>query len=140
MLVLINGGGTSMPDNTQDDWDSSEESVDEEATHAEVEDRMEEESDCSEVVREGDEAEVMEDLLLVPQRRTISQGFASLDCVNLEEVFQVRAPVMKTVLMVFRAALKVGLEEIRRGQSTRPEDGNCFYCCGCCYTVHPEEA
>ena len=47
-----------------------------EATHAEVEDRMtnveEEQSDCSEeVVKEGDEAEVMEDLLLV-------------DCVNLE--------------------------------------------------------
>ena len=38
-LVLINGGGTSMPDNTQDDWDSSEEPVDEEVTHAEVEDR-----------------------------------------------------------------------------------------------------
>ena len=38
-----------MPDNTQDDWDS-EESVDEEASHAKVEDRMtnveEEQSDC----------------------------------------------------------------------------------------------
>ena len=43
-----------MPDNTKDDWDSSEESVDEEATNAEVEDRMtnveEEQSDCSEEV------------------------------------------------------------------------------------------
>ena len=76
----------------------------------------EEQSDCSEeVVGAGDEAEVMQDLLLVPQRRTMSQGFASLDCVNLEEVFQVRALVMKTVPMfmrgAFRAALKVGLEE-----------------------------
>ena len=46
--------------NTQDDWDSNEESVDEEATHAKVEDRMtnveEEQFDCSEkMVREGDE-------------------------------------------------------------------------------------
>ena len=34
------------------------------------------------VVGEGDDAEVMQDLLLVPQRRTMSQGFASLDCVS----------------------------------------------------------
>ena len=34
--------------------------------------------DCSEeVVGEGDEAEVMQDFLLVPRRRTMSQGFTS---------------------------------------------------------------
>ena len=85
--------------------------MDEGATHTEVEDRTtnveEEQSDCSEeVVREGDEVEVMQDLLL-PQRRTMSQGFASLDCVNLEEVFQVRAPVMKTVPMFMRGAFRL---------------------------------
>ena len=104
--------------------------MDEEVTHAEVEDRTtnveEDQSDCSEVVGEGDEAEVMQDLLLVPQRRTMSQGFASLDCVNLEEVFQVRALVMKTVPMfmrgAFRTALKVGLEEMNGGHSTGNEE------------------
>ena len=34
-----------MPDNTQDDWDSSEESVDDEVTHAVVEDRTNVEED-----------------------------------------------------------------------------------------------
>ena len=96
--------------------------MEEEATHAEVEDRMtnveEEQSDCSEeVVREGDEAEVMEDLLLVPQRRTVSQGFASLDCVNLEEV------VPMFMRGAFTAALKVGLEEIRKGAVDRKRRG-----------------
>ena len=120
-----------MPDHTQEDWDSNEESGHEDETHSEVEDRTanveEDQSDCSEeVVGEGDEADVMQDLLLVPQRRTMSEVFASLDCVNLEEVFQVRAVVMKTVPMfmsgAFRAALKVGLEGIRRGQSTGNEE------------------
>ena len=65
----------------------------------------EDQSDCS-------AAEVMQDLFSVPQRRTMSQGFGSSDCVNLEEVFQVRALVMRGA---FRVALKVGLEEIRKG-------------------------
>ena len=59
---------------------------------------------CSEdVVEEGDEAEVMQDLLLLPQRRTMSQGFASLDCVNLEEV-------MKTVPMFMKGAFRAALQ------------------------------
>ena len=37
-LVLINSGGTFMPDNTQGDLDSREKSGDEKETHAEVED------------------------------------------------------------------------------------------------------
>ena len=60
----------------------------------------------------------MEDLMLVLQRRTMSQGFASLDCVNLEEVFQV--PMF--MRGAFRAALKVGLEEIRRDRKRRGVD------------------
>ena len=69
-LVLINSGGTSMPDQTPQEMESIGESGGEEKTHAEVEDRT---SVCSEdVVGEGDEVEVMHDLLLVPQQRTMS--------------------------------------------------------------------
>ena len=103
-LVLINGGGTSTPDYTQEDWESSEESGDEEETHAEVEARTanveEDQSVCSEDVV-GEEAEVMQDLLLMLQRRTMSQG-SPVNCVNLEEVFEVRALVMKAVPMFMR--------------------------------------
>ena len=46
----------------------------------------------------------MQDLLLLLQRRTMSQGFASLDCVNLERVFKVRVLLVKTVPMFMRGA------------------------------------
>ena len=44
-----------------------------------------------------DEEEPNEDLLFVLQTRAMSEGFRGLDEVNVEEVFEVRAQVMKTV-------------------------------------------
>ena len=108
------------------DWGNSEESVDEEATYAKEEDRMtnveEEQSDSSEkVVREGDEAEVMEeDLLLVLQRRIMSQGIASLDCVGPSSSHENSSCVHERS-GACRASLKVGLEKNRRRQSTENE-------------------
>ena len=64
-----------MPDHTSEDWESSGESGAELETHAEIEDRTanveEDQSVCSEdVAGEGDEAEVLQDLLLVPHGRS----------------------------------------------------------------------
>ena len=107
----------------------------------------EDQSDCSEeVVGEGDEAEVMQDLLMALQRRTMSQGFASLDCVNLEEVFQVRVLVTKTVPMFMRGAeswsggdQKGPVDGKRRGVDQRMEIVSIVAADDCC-SDHREEA
>ena len=82
---LINGGGTPIQTTPHKSGKVVESQIVERKTHAEVEDRtanVEEEEDqsvCSEnVVGEGDVAEVMQDLLLVLQRRTMSQPFVRL--------------------------------------------------------------
>ena len=49
----------------------------------------------------------------------MATGFESLDMVDLERVFEVRALVMKSVpgfMGAFRGAMKIGLEEIKKGQ------------------------
>ena len=87
-LVLINGGGASMPDNTQDDWDSSEESVDEEATQRWKTGRptwrksslIDQKRWLGKVTRQRGDARFVVGASTPNQ----SQGFASLDCVNLE--------------------------------------------------------
>ena len=69
-------------------------------------------------VPDAEHEEVNRELLFVPQRRAMVEGFNSLDCVNLEEVFEVRTLKMKTVPAFLtgahRSALKVILEEINR--------------------------
>ena len=63
----------------------------------------------------------MTDLLFTPQTRAMSNGFEGLDEVNLGEVFEVRAQVMKTVPNfmkgVFRGGLEMSLEEILKGRA-----------------------
>ena len=70
-----------------------------------------------ETMTEVVEVEPIQDFLFVPQRRAMSAGFASLDVINLPDVFEVRAAVMKTVPMfmrgAYRAAVKTSLEEIQ---------------------------
>ena len=70
--------------------------------------------------RQGDDPQEEEDLIFVPHSRAMAAGFRSLDEVNLEDVFEVRALVMKSIPKflrgVFRGALKVSLQEIVRGQ------------------------
>ena len=67
--------------------------------------------------------EPVQDILFLPERRSMATGFESLDVVDLEKVFEVRALVMKSVpgfmKGAFRGALKISLEEIRKGQVTR---------------------
>ena len=41
--------------------------------------------------------EPVQDILFVPERRSMATGFESLDMVDLERVFEVRALVMKSV-------------------------------------------
>ena len=114
-----------MPDHTQEDWKSSEESGDEEETHVEVEDRTanveEDQSHCPEVVGEGDEAEVMQDLLLVPQRRTMSQVRALVIHVHERSV-----PGWSASWCGGRS------EGASRWETRGPEDGNFCCCRGCC--------
>ena len=86
-LVLINGGGASMPDNTQDVSGSSEESVDEEATQRWKTGRptwrknslIDQKRWLGKVMRQRGDAR-----FVVASTPNQSQGFASLDCVNLE--------------------------------------------------------
>ena len=67
--------------------------------------------------------EPIQDTLFLPERRSMATGFESLDMVDLEKVFEVRALVMKSVpgfmKGAFRGALKISLEEIRKGQVAR---------------------
>ena len=82
------------------------------------------EDDQSEKAAEEEDGECREpvqDIVFVPQRRSMAAGFESLDMVDLERVFEVRALVMKSVpgfmKGAFRGALKISLEEIiRKGQ------------------------
>ena len=81
----------------------------------------------------------------------MSQGFASLGCVNLEEVFQVRV-IMKTLPMFMREERsfqccfenlaggyqKGPVDGKRRGVDRRMETVSIFR--GCCYSAHREEA
>ena len=57
--------------------------------------------------------EPVQDILFVPQRRSMATGFENLDMVDLERVCEVRALVMKSVSGfmkgAFRGALKVSL-------------------------------
>ena len=41
--------------------------------------------------------EPVQDILFLPERRSMTTGFESLDMVDLERVFKVRALVMKSV-------------------------------------------
>ena len=70
--------------------------------------------------RAQQEEEAPEDLLFLPQAGEVTVGFRSLDEFNLEEVFEVRALVMRSIPKflrgVFRGALKVSPQEILRGQ------------------------
>ena len=64
--------------------------------------------------------EPVQDILFVPERRSMAAGFESLDMVDLERVFEVRALVMKSVPGFMKGAvagaMKISLEEIRKGQ------------------------
>ena len=64
--------------------------------------------------------EPVQDILFVPERRSMATGFESLDMVDLERVFEVRALVMESVpgfmKGAFRGAMKISLEEIKKGQ------------------------
>ena len=64
--------------------------------------------------------EPVQDILFVPERRSMATGFESLDMVDFERVFEVRALVMKSVpgfmKGAFRGAMKISLEEIKKGQ------------------------
>ena len=67
--------------------------------------------------------EPIQDTLFLPERRSMATGFESLDMVDLEKVFEERAFVMKSVpgfmKGAFQGALKISLEEIRKGQVAR---------------------
>ena len=73
-------------------------------------------------------------------------GFVSLEAVVMEEEFDERACVMKSVPRFlrgpYRIALRVALEEIESADDTRRELGwKLFYSCrGCSSTILPEEA
>ena len=60
-----------------------------------------------------------DDVLYVPHARDSTAGFASLDEVDLAEVFEVRACVMKSIPKfmrgAYRGAMKLSLQEIQRG-------------------------
>ena len=70
-----------------------------------------------------EEADVAPDFPFLSQRGCLARGIASLEMVDLEHVFEFRALVMKSVPKfvrgAFRGALKISLEEIRKGQSGR---------------------
>ena len=67
------------------------------------------------------EEEPNDNLLLVPHTKAMSHGFRGLDEVDVVEVFEVRAQVMKTVPKfmkgVFRGGLKLSLQEIAKGRA-----------------------
>ena len=111
-LVFVNG----TQQNSCDGEDTSEGEVEDLVEHEECEENQSEPGEESE---EGSDKELEPDLLFVPQRRSMTTGFASLDMVDLEQVFEIRALVMKSVPTfmkgAFRGALKVSLEEIKRG-------------------------
>ena len=95
-------------------WDGSEES------EREVARGPSERESCEDNQSEhGDEEEEVYTFFVL-QRRSIATGFASLDVVDLDQVFEVRALVMKSVSRFTKAAgrqaLKISLEEIKRGQ------------------------
>ena len=62
-----------------------------------------------------------DDVLFVPHARVSTAGFASLDEVDLAEVFEVRACVMKSIPKfmrgAYRGAMKLSLQEIQRGSA-----------------------
>ena len=111
-LVLVIGrqqedvGGDTSDDSEGEDLSEPEE----------CEENQSEPGDNREEVSDG---EPIADLLFVPQRRSMAIGFASLDVVDLEQVFEVKALVMKAIptLMkgAFRGALKISLEKNQEG-------------------------
>ena len=62
------------------------------------------------------------DFVFVQQSRAMTLGFQSLNEVNMEDIFEVRALVMKTISKfmraVFKGAIKVSLQAIVRGRET----------------------
>ena len=62
------------------------------------------------------------EFVFVPQSRAMTVGFRSLDEVNMDDIFELRALVMKTIpkfmRAVFRGAMKVSMEAIVRGRET----------------------
>ena len=98
---------TQEPESEAEGCPSEQESLEDN----ESEQAAEEDIECGEPVQ---------DILFVPERRSMATGFESLDMVDLERVFEVRALVMKSVpgfmKGAFRGAMKISLEEIKKGQ------------------------
>ena len=68
-----------------------------------------------------EDTDLGEDLLFVPMARAMASGLQSLDVVDLVQVFEVKARVMRSIPKfmrgVFRGAMKVGLLEITKGKA-----------------------
>ena len=92
-LLLINGG---IPIRCRGKASAESES---EVEGVPSEDEVSEDnlSEEEEVVVSREEAESIPDILFVPQRRSMARGFASMDMVDLGQVYEVRALVMKSV-------------------------------------------
>ena len=84
----------------------------------------------------------------VPQSSALNQGFRSLDCLNLVDVFEVRPLVMKTIAFLLRGAFKTALrasckrfDEVKRVGIARQRSavGSSSSCSrGFCCTDHRE--
>ena len=85
--------------------------------HESLEDNESEQAAEEEDVECG---EPFQDILFVPERRSMATGFESLDMVDLERVFEVRALVMKSVPRIHERGISRRHEDqfggIRKGQ------------------------
>ena len=99
---------TQEPESEAEGCPSEQESLEDDESEQAAE---EEDIECGEPVQ---------DILFVPKRRSMATGFESSDMVDLKRVFEVRALVMKSVpgfmKGAFRGAMKISLEEIKKGQ------------------------
>ena len=68
---------------------------------------------------EVSDGEPMADLLFLPQRRSMAIGFASLDVVDLEQVFEIKALVMKAIPTFHEGGISRSPED----QSGRNQEG-----------------
>ena len=73
------------------------------------------------IERAAEDTDPGEDLLFVPMARAMAFGLQSLDVVDLVQVFELKARVMRSIPKfmrgVFRGAMKVGLFETTKGRA-----------------------